>query len=60
MEQIMDSPFCAQYVPGYPTAVCKPVKLCLRYPQCVNFNNSVILCGHREEIADFYCQMPRQ
>lgn len=56
IEQVINSAYCKQQNPAYPTAVCKPVKLCLRYPQCTNFNDTYNLCGFKEEISDLYCQ----
>ncbi|KAK4167941.1 hypothetical protein QBC43DRAFT_366975 [Cladorrhinum sp. PSN259] len=55
IEQVMTSAYCKQQNSAYPTAVCKPIKLCLRYPQCTNYNDLYNLCGYKEEISELYC-----
>ncbi|KAH8716772.1 hypothetical protein GQ44DRAFT_775905 [Phaeosphaeriaceae sp. PMI808] len=55
LEQVFSSQYCARF-PGYPNVTCKPVKLCLAFPQCTNFPNDFSLCGHPQEVLDLYCQ----
>ncbi|KAL8299070.1 hypothetical protein RB593_009127 [Gaeumannomyces tritici] len=45
MDKPMTDTFCSRANQAFPKASCKPIKQCLRFPQCPQWKNQFSVCG---------------